>query len=205
MENMNKEVLEDVFLNVRKAYRLLFEYQSKVLNLAKYIGNYFSYNYQGGWPLFSNPAPNSGKGYLDNWAWDWLNMYAYAFHFGQKSMEKDNIKDNITFEMQIYSDTGFYDIDPPAEHNQKIKTETFKNEEESKTKLVLVASSCGWEKDKLYGNFNSRQSTYEIKTDKLNMCAKAYNLEDFIDEENTNEQLKDFAKFCAKKGIKIKD
>jgi len=105
MENITKSTMNDVFLNVRKAYRLLFDYQTRLLSLGKYIGDYFSCSYYGGWPLFSDASPKAGKGSLGNWAWDWLNLYAYAFYFGSKEINDEE----IFFEIRIYSDTGFFD------------------------------------------------------------------------------------------------
>jgi len=198
METINKDKLKEVFLNVRKAYRLLFEYQTKVLNLAKYIGDYFSYSYIGGWPLFSDACPKPGKGYLDNWSWDWLNMYAYAFYFGSKQIKDEK----VSFEIRIYSDTGFYDS--PYSETDKIKIETFENVENSKTKLVLIASNLGWEPNELLKNFTSKKNEYTLADDENNVCAKSYDLEDFIDEENTNNKLKDFIEFCKKNKITIK-
>lgn len=196
MENINKEKLKDVFLNVRKSYRLLFEYQSRILNLAKYIGDYFSYSYNGGWPLYSAACPKAGKGSLDNWAWDWLNMYAYAFHFGEKQIKEQR----VYFEIRIYSDTGFYD----SQIKEQLKTETFLDETSSKTKIVLIASNLEWDPNKLLENFNSETDEYKMKNEDINICAKSYDLENFLDEEATNIILVNFTDYCSVNGIFIK-
>jgi len=195
MENINKEKLNDVFFNVRKAYRLLYEYQSKILNLAKFIGDYYSYSYYGGWPLYSGACPKAGKGALDNWAWDWLNMYAYAFHFGSKQIQDEN----VFFEIRIYSDTGFYD----SQVKEPLKIETFTTEKVSKTKIVLIASNLEWNPNKLLENFNSETDEYNIRSEDLNICAKSYNLEDFLNEETTIIALNNFSEYCNKNEIKI--
>jgi len=196
METMTKEKLSEVFFNVRKAYRLLFEYQSKILSLAKFIGDYFSYSYSGGWPLLSNACPTKGKGRLENWAWDWLNMYAYAFHFGSKQIQEEN----VIFEIRIYSDTGFYD----SQTEDPLKIEAFTRENKSKTKIVLIASNLNWDPDKLLENFNSKTNEYSIRNEEFNMCAKSYDLEEFLSEETTINALKDFSEYCNKNNIKIR-
>lgn len=132
MGNLDKEGLDDVFLNVRKAYRLLFEYQTKVKKLVKFIGNYFSYTSTTGYSLFSSNSPNNGKKLdLDSWAWDWLNMYVYEFHFGNRKIQDKD----VTFSIRLYSDTGWYDKN--TDRSTRTKIETFETSKKSKTKLVL--------------------------------------------------------------------
>jgi hypothetical protein len=92
----------DILLEIRKSYCLLFQYQARILDLIGFIGDSFECKYEGGYPRFSNSAPNKGKGRLDNWAWDWLNMYYYEFNFTRKSAK-------ITFSVFLLNDTGFYE------------------------------------------------------------------------------------------------
>jgi len=194
VEDLNKKDLEKVFSNVRESYRLLYEYQKRVLDLVKFIGNQLNYSYSGGWPIFSEPCPKRGKGSLDNWAWDWLNMYAYGFHFGEN-------KEGIKFEIRIYSDTGFYDNST----DKKISVDKFNSVEDSKTKLVLIASSKGWHIDKMLEAFNSENDKYQLTDKDNNICAKSYDLSDFLNEEKTKEQLQNFSEYCFKKcGIDMK-
>ena len=201
MENINKEQLKDILLNVRKAYRLLFEYQTKILNLVKYIGNYFGYSEATGNPKFSKDCPKkNSKIDFDDWAWDWLIMYDYDFHFSSKRINDYN----ITFSVRIISDTGYYDSN--TKDKDELNPETFEPVETSKTKLVLIAGKKGWEKgyDKLFKNFSSKQNEYSINKEDIIMFAKSYDLEDFIDEDHTNEQLENFVQSCKRHGIIIK-
>ena len=214
MEDLNKKDLEKVFSNVRESYRLLYEYQKRVLDLVKFIGNQLNYSYSGGWPIFSEPCPKRGKGSLDNWAWDWLNMYAYGFHFGEN-------KEGIKFEIRIYSDTGFYDNTT----DKKISVDKFNSGEDSKTKLVLIVSREEWNINKMLENFNSRTNKYKLLKELKNLqwsqsskaltlrdlnsqwiefcknssntiCAKSYDLSSFLNEETITEQLEDFGEYC---------
>jgi len=197
--------LHELFLNVRKAYRLLYEYQNKILKLVKYIGDFYGYSYHGGWAQFSKPCPKNGKGSLNNWAWDWLNMYDYDFHFGIKKEKikegNENENEEIRFSIRLISDTGYYDS--PREDKNKTKIETFADVENSKTKLILVASNKGWKFGELFNSFNSKEDEYYLKSEELNMYAKSYNLEAFIDEEATIEKLEDFREKCKENGINI--
>ena len=83
---MQKEV-ESAFTEVRKAYRLLADYQRKVLDLVDFIGSSFGRTYSGGYPKYGNPSPRNGRGSLDYWSWDWLNLYFYEFHFGTEKID----------------------------------------------------------------------------------------------------------------------
>ena len=71
MENNN---LNQSLIEVRKAYRILFDYQSRILDLISYIAGKTQFNYNGGYSKFSNSGPRDGKGKLNFWAWDWLNF-----------------------------------------------------------------------------------------------------------------------------------
>ena len=66
--------------DVRAAYRLLHDYQRAAIDTAIYIGDQFGFRQNGGWPRFSNAAPQSGY-FAGKWAWDWLNMVFFEFHF----------------------------------------------------------------------------------------------------------------------------
>ena len=73
--------IDKITLEARKAYRFLFEYQAHILDLMKFIQSSYGLKYIGGYSMFSNSTPQRGKGNLDNWSWDWLNMYFYQFAF----------------------------------------------------------------------------------------------------------------------------
>ena len=196
--NTQNELRENL-LNVRKSFRLLFEYQTKIKDLVKYIGNSLAYSYGGGWPLFSNPAPRRGSGSLDNWAWDWLNMYSYAFHFGGKEIKNKK----ITLEIRIYNDTGYYDSS--IENKNQCRTDTFLPVEEASTKLVFIASQKGWVPDELLKNFSQKENEYKLINEKCHMLAKAYDLALFLDQEHTDLQIQNFVSFCAREDLLLKE
>lgn len=196
MANLEKKDLQELFHDVRVSYRLLFEYQTRILNLMRFIGDYFSYSYKGGHPLFSSPPLKNGRGALDRWAWDWLNMYNYAFYFGRKNLNGVD----INFSVDLYSDTGAFDRN--INRLEKLKVDTFDSVENSKTKLILIAWKEGDFVSELLKNFN-RHRTEFIAENKLHV-AKAYDLVDFIDQDEIEKQLEDFNNFCRNHGLKIK-
>jgi hypothetical protein len=91
------EDFENMIINVRSSFRLLYSFNRRILDLMKYIGKKFNIPYCGGWSKFSASSPKDGKGSLNNWGWDWLNLYLYEFHF---------CKENISFSIILQSDTG---------------------------------------------------------------------------------------------------
>lgn len=199
MEN-NKQLLTEV----RKAYRLLFDYQSKLLALVNYIGGKFGYNYAGGYPKFSNNQPRQGSGYLDNWAWDWLNLYFHEFRF------RTDEKTNISFSIFLLNDDGFFQSCKEVENiNYKEKTnlDYFKKPELSTSRLIFVVSHNSYISDFAIAerNWNTLQFTLEKKgfytNEKGKLYFKSYPLENFFEESDVALQLNDFVRECHAVGI----
>jgi len=107
--------LKNSLIEVRKAYRLLYDYQKKVLDLVQFIGTEFGRSYKGGYSKYSNVTPRNGKGHLSNWGWDWLNMYYYEFNF-------HNEENKDFFSVVLISDTGYYEAkDEDENFNDKLE------------------------------------------------------------------------------------
>lgn len=130
--NSTKTEIETALVDVRKAYRLLYDYQRSALDAAKYVGSQLGLEYQGGYSHFSNSAPKDGKGFLDNWAWDWLNLIFYEFHFNRQ-VSRDNC---LNMSIWLFSDTGFFVSDHAAP--DKLAVSTFASPEKSGTKLGFL-------------------------------------------------------------------
>lgn len=200
MENLTTIQLEEALRDVRKAFRLLYFYQRRVLDLVKFIGDNLEFSYRGGNSIFSSPCPKNGSGSLDNWAWDWINMYYYEFHFGTKTIAGNN----ITFSIFIQSDSGFFDIESP----NRTAVEAFASVENSKTRLIFVIGKNGWDVSAIHSNskfFNSQNSILikELSNEGLTVY-KAYNLSEFVDEKSTRSRIEDLILFCAEKGVIIR-
>lgn len=195
LKNSQKD-LEAIFIDVRKAYRLIYVYQRMVLDIIKFIGDLTMRRYEGGWSKFSNSSPKDGKGSLDLWAWDWLNMYCYEFYLGEKHVGENC----IGFSIWLVSDTGYYD----TENIDKRDVHSFKEISRSETKLVFVVGKNTWHsnyedtEDMLRGN-----SFDYVKHDDNNrtLIAKSYKLSQFSNADNTREIIKEFAAFCNANAI----
>jgi len=203
MQNIDKERLEEQFIDVRKAYRLLYHYQRRVIDLAYFIGNYYNMDFISGNPWFSGATFNRTSVSQKRWAWDWLGMYFYDFYF-EKEFENQK---KIQLGVIIQSDTGYFD----SKDAKKLNLKDYAKPEESETRLILAVSQGNWDSKEIRETkFFSKEleqypPTYEKspKKDLSNekIIAKAYSLSDFIDEQSTIENLIDFRKFCN--GLKI--
>lgn len=208
-----QEKQNEVFLEVRKAYRFLFEYQKRVLELADYIGNTLGFNYLGGYPKFSNVTPRNGYGTLNSWAWDWLNMYFYEFRFIPHK-DKKTQKDKVNFSVFILNDTGYYDVEKERRAD-KTKTDTYKSVEDSASKLILVAGRymgnentwSDWGKWKYEGNipdFLKESEGFLKDYHDGDRFYKHYPLERFINEKDALDCITDFVQLCNKHNIELK-
>lgn len=193
LDNVN-----DILLNVRKAYRLLFEYQKRILDLMSFIGGSFGFSYNGGYPKFSGSSPKNGKGKLNNWSWDWLNMYYYEFNFVSKK-----IGDNtIAFAVVLINDTGYYQ----SNNNKpihKTNVSAFDRVENSQSKLILVAGKDTWQVQEWFtSDFIFKESGIKGDNDKI-MIFKSYSIQDFETEAKALNCLKEFQNMCQTNNIPL--
>lgn len=199
MENNN---LNQSLIEVRKAYRILFDYQSRILDLISYISGKTQFNYGGGLSKFSNSGPRDGKGKLDFWAWDWLNFYYYEFHFNKIEIGKDE----YIFSIFHLADDGFFDAHNKKGNCNKIDLNDFTNEEESNSKLIFVLGKNKWN-DWGY-NWNTPEFTINetgklVDNDNSLMIFKSYNLNRFDSEEKVLDILNDFKFYCESNNMKF--
>lgn len=190
--------LKNSLIEVRKAYRLLYDYQKKVLDLIQFIGSEFGRSYNGGYSKYCNVTPRNGKGSLNNWAWDWLNMYYYEFNFHIE-------KDRDYFSVVLISDTGFYEAkNEDSNFNDKLEINKYKSAENSSTKLAFVYGDKIWECEGFLKNGCWEDLQFLLKSEGVynredktgKMLFKSYNLEDFSSKENAINALRDFSIFC---------
>jgi len=178
---MNEE-LENALIDVRKSYRLLFDFQSRILDLMSFISGKFGYRYSGGYPKFSDNGPREGKGSLDLWAWDWLNFYFHEFHFGYQ--ERDN--DNIYFSIFLVTDSGFFESKSLNNKITKLDVQQFKSPEKSQSKLIFVVGKNfwqGWGHDWDEEKFLLRDEGIKLEADNAFMIFKSFNLAQFSIEQ----------------------
>jgi hypothetical protein len=194
----------DSILNVRKAYRLLFEYQKRILHLMQFISQTYDIPATKGNPLFSGKSGNK----LTSWAWDWLYMYYYVFNFWRASEENP-----VWLNVYLMNDSGFYEKEGNDNNVAKKRdTSNFLEVEESKTNLILVAGLPNYEwlwphETWPYSEFVKETTGLKIITkengEQSTVVFKSFQVDDFFDEEKALESLKVFADLCKANNLPI--
>jgi hypothetical protein len=199
---MQKSNTKELLTEVRKSYRLLYDYQKRILDLVDFIGKKYGLIYDGGYPKFSHVAPRNGRGNLNLWAWDWLNMYYYEFHFSNKKSRNDT----IFFSIFLLNDNGFF----KSHHDNKInKTSVskFSGIEDSESELIFVVGKNlwdGWGVNWDEPGFILEKFGEKRKDVNKFMVFKHYSLEQFEDENKALKCLKDFESICHNNEIDFK-
>jgi hypothetical protein len=162
----------------------------------KYISNKLNIRYSGGWPKDSSPSPDYGKGCLDSPAWDWLNLYFYEFCFD---------KDKIHLSVFLQCDTGSWDTGvSPIDIKNDVKK--YEKPGMSKSRLVFVIRNTDfWDIDALlddkYWRNDSDNEFIIGDNENGKMICKAFNLNEFQNENMTKESINNFIKYIKRNGI----
>ncbi len=121
----------DLFLNVRKAYRLLHDYQQMVIDAVRYISGQLDIKANGGVARFGGDA-KAGYRYLHTPSWDWLPMMCWEFHFVKEIGENQY----LSLSLFVVSDTGFYE--GQKETPSKEDVASFAPADHSSTRLAFM-------------------------------------------------------------------
>lgn len=197
---MNQEDLNNFLLDSRKSFRNLYIYIDRVKDIMKYIDSILEgHSYISGHTQFSNIATDKTRARLNKWAWDWLPMYNYEFHFGV------NTETNISFSIITISDTGFYDTSKKT----KLDIDQFGDVNQSVSKVIFCIGKNNWFKNKgtkedleFEAIYSTHRNEYDgiINTSEY-IYASAYNLNSFLTKEDIRTNLEDFIQKCTDKKI----
>jgi hypothetical protein len=196
MATVSPNELEEIFIDVRKAYRLLYLYQRRVLDTIGFISSTLSKPYVEGHTLFSNSHKNQKQIHFHQWAWDWLPMFCYEFKFAV-----EEIKDSkYQFSVILYSDNGFEEAGDMVTHTN---VEEFYPVEISQTQIYfqLWKNVADWNED--YDILWRSESTdkYEHSENDTHFLSQRFNLSSFDNEDNIIGRLREFKEYCREKGI----
>ena len=189
--------MKEGLIEVRKAYRLLYNYQNRILDLMDFIGKTYEITFGAGYSQYSRVVRK--KGNLQNWAWDWLPMYYYEFFFEKKSSELGHIR----FSVFLQNDSGYFDSRKDDKTADKLDVTTYQPVENAITQLIFVAGRNFWWDD-WDKSTNSLPRLDDIgRAENGDLVYKKYNLENFSNEGETMKQLEDFSKFCINNNIPL--
>lgn len=174
----------DIFIDVRKSYRLLHDYQRMVLDVLKFIGEQLEIPYSGGWCKYSDAAPRNGKGYLDNWAWDWLGLIFYEFQFVKEEQDGTFLR----LAALHMPDTG------ALQSRDKVNTASFPPVDESKSLITFIFSRSDWDMSFL-DDVEKRAKFIEegilpSSCTEIGMLSYTVDIEELTTEVNAREQVK---------------
>ncbi len=212
MENM-VEAFNKVLCDVRKAHRLIFEYQMRMLSLVNFIRHKLDFNTMCGVKHFSNPIATKRDGFQriheNMWAWDFIYSYIYEFYIGEK------LEDNSNLQLSIiqYSDTGYFD----NENNDRCATDNFSTEEDAISKIMFAFEIIPPKCKPIWNNtydlqeyimnkeYASKRHTHTILYPKGKgkniLVFYSMPLSRFINEKSSTEALKEFVEFCKDKNL----
>lgn len=147
---MSKDI-DNIFVDVRNAFRLLNRYQKRILHIVSYIREQTSYSDMWGSKWYSaeigkrrnSPYPEYAKlsVHKDMWGWDFLYGYVFEYYFGVQKISKRNVNMSI---FQI-SDDGYYIS--TQDKKQETNIDSFETAESSHSYLVFLVTVSNKEAD----------------------------------------------------------
>lgn len=194
--------------DVRKAHRLIYSYQQRMLDLIYFIKSKLDFPSFLGEKRFSNDIYKKRNGYLllpDNmWAWDFLYSYMFEYYLGEIYLDNEDI---CALSVIQYSDTGFFEKD----ENNRIDVNSFADEEESGSKLLFILEIKPKRKnwiwnigelamDKQYASLRHKRTI--LKSDKGNIqVLYSFSLDRFLNEKTSLVALKEFIDYCKENDV----
>ena len=133
------ENLSNALLDVRRAHRILYAYQRRMLDLVHFIQSKLDMPKFRGFKHFSNPIYGRSKGHSrlniwhNMWAWDYLYSYLFEYYLGKK--ETGDKRHDYKLSLIQYSDTGYFDKEEEEEATRAETKKTFKPEEDPRLEL----------------------------------------------------------------------
>lgn len=215
MDSSKIEVLKEALVEVRKAHRLVYSFQERMLSLVNFIRTRLDFHDLAGVKHFSNTMDKvTGKEKhrlpADMWAWDFIYSYVFEYFIGEVILDDDS---KINLSLVQYADTGFFDSKTEDRRN----VTEFAAPEKSISKLLFVMEHTpkgkktvwnDWADLKPYINdkdiASSKHTSSEIYPNgqgKTRLLFYSIPLERFVDERSSVEALKEYLVFLKKKGI----
>ena len=222
---MSKEI-DNIFVDVRNAFRLLNRYQKRILQIVTYIREQTPYTDMWGsrnWYYAeigkrrNSPYPKYAKLSIskDMWGWDFLYGYIFEYYFGRQKIGKMNAEMSI---FQI-SDDGYFISS--QEKKTMTSLDSFAPSEQSHSYLVFNLSvfpkkECNlWLSDPEYPDddwdafltkFLSSPSDIKItKNDKGEVTIlKKYEMQRFSSQHSADEIIREYGKIVKENaGIEL--
>lgn len=211
MDNSKVETLKEALVEVRKAHRLVYSFQERMLSLVYYIGNKLDLGRPTGIKRFSNPIGGyRGRAGLkiDNgmWAWDFVYSYVFEYYF-----DEAELPDGAKYMLSIvqFADTGYFD----SNAKDCLDITHFANPDSSMSKLLFILEKHPKGKSTDYMDlgeyihnkeYASKQHTRtDLTLGKNRLLLYSIPLERFADEKTTLNALQEYLAFLKSKDLEI--
>ena len=214
---MNKEI-DNIFVDVRNAFRLLNRYQKRILQIVSYVREQTPYTDMWGsrnWYFDEigkrRTSPDSEYAKLsvrkDMWGWDFLYGYIFEYYFGRQRIDKKNVEMSI---FQI-SDDGYFISSQDKKHMTDIAS--FTPSEQSHSYLIFNLSvfptkACNlWLRDPSFPDdewddfltkfLSSSSDTKITRNEKGEVTIlKKYEMQRFSSQQSADEVIRDFGRIA---------
>lgn len=214
---MNKEI-DNIFVDVRNAFRLLKRYQKRILQIVSYIREQTAYTDMWGkkdWFSYEigkrKDSPDSDYANLsvseDMWGWDFLYGYIFEYYFGCQRIDEKNAEMSI---FQI-SDDGYFISSQDKKHMTDITS--FTPSEQSHSYLIFNLSvsptkECNlWLSDPSFPDdkwkvfltkfLSSSSDTKITRNEKGEVTIlKKYEMQRFSSQQSADEVIRDFGRIA---------
>lgn len=217
MDNSKIDTLKNELVEVRKAHRLAYSYQERMLSLVNFIKAHLDGNRLSGVKHFSKPVDKVvGREELripiGMCAWDFLYSYLFEFYIYEDTLDDDS---SIMLSIVQYTDTGFFD----SKTDDKLDIAGFISPEKSISKLMFIMEHTPKGKKVIWNNWedlrpyieNKKYASAKHKADvvypngegKTRLLLYSIPLERFADERSSIEALKDYLSFLANNNIQL--
>ena len=192
---------KDLFLNVRKAYRLLHDYQQMVLDAIRYIGSQLDITENGGQARFAGDAGKGRERTLRMGSWDYLPMILCEYHF-VKGIKPEEW---LSLSIFVVSDTGYYDADPTKA--EKSRSESYGDSERSQTKLIALIRPGHFEPTLFNDPSEMREFVLEAtlsgELKAQGWTCESFRMDQILSEEGANEIVDSIVKMAASNGFEL--
>lgn len=193
-----EEQLKSAFCEVRKAHRLIYEYQQRMKDLCWFIRVKLGFNENWGYKRFSEVTNNDKKIEQNKLSWDWIYTYVYEYFIGYQKVGEEKI---LGLSIIQVSDTGCY-----KDGKRNFNLSNFPSAEESDSRLMFYltikpndAQDMDWRADEIIEQNilkDSPQMFVPKNRSELVKITYSVPLYKFSDEESTVQILQSFVKFC---------
>lgn len=213
MENMNNP--KELFLNIRNAVRLMYEYQKRMQGTMFHVKSVLNLSPSGRIEInkLYSRAPRASKDYgesqlsNDNWAWDYIFPMAMEYYLGEKRIN------NMDFRMSAIqvTDDGYYKAMQQSLPVNRLDTYSYVDPDAAESWVVFVMEikskdsqwAKRWNRDTMEGNLNkwmldTRSVIEDITRQGNNFIVMKFSLARLLGEKATGHVLSEIDTVVSK-------